>query len=72
METLSFQAEIAYFHCPQKFCSAVSCIFDVNDKAVKLVCALRHVYWLPIADLRRVQPYWPGVGLYGVAEVDEP
>ena len=70
METSSFQAEIAYFHCPQKFCSAVACIFDVNDQAVKLVCPLRHVHWTRVVDLRRVTPYWPGVGLYGVGADD--
>jgi len=71
METQSFQAEIAYFHCPQKFCSAVACIFDVDGQAVKLICPLRHMYWLPISELRRVTPYWPGIGLYGVGANDE-
>jgi hypothetical protein len=49
----------AHFHCPNQVCSAVSVIADVDHIAAKLVCSLRHVYWLPIKELARVEPYWP-------------
>lgn len=51
--------EVAYFNCPHQICSSVSRVFDVDGMAVKLVCSLRHVYWMPIGQLVRVNPYWP-------------
>lgn len=50
---------VAHFHCPNNLCSAPACIADVSYSAIKLICPLRHAYWLPIAELSRVDPYWP-------------
>ena len=55
----SNDTSFAHFHCPKNICSSVSCIADVTGSAVKLVCSIGHVFWLPEAELSRVNPYWP-------------